>query len=44
MITSIDEAIERAIRMVGKGKVKTIDGRDIDIVVDTLYMHGDSIR
>ncbi|NPA97153.1 MAG: LamB/YcsF family protein [Crenarchaeota archaeon] len=42
LVRSIDEAIERAIRMVSEGRVKTVDGKDIEIRVHTICIHGDS--
>jgi len=42
LVKSVDEAVERALRMVSEGRVRTIDGRDIDIVVHTICIHGDS--
>jgi len=36
-----DEALTRAIRMVREGKVRAIDGNDIEMRVDTICLHGD---
>ena len=36
-----DEAVRRAIRMVREGKVRAIDGNDIDIRANTICIHGD---
>lgn len=36
-----EEAVARAIRMVREGKVRTIDGTDIALEVDTICIHGD---
>lgn len=33
---------ERALRMVQTGKIRTIDGKDIDVPVDTICVHGDT--
>ena len=41
MITDEDLAVERCIRMVKEGKVKTISGQDVEIRGDTLCVHGD---
>lgn len=41
MITDEDLAVERCIRMVKEGKVKTITGKDVEIRGDTLCVHGD---
>lgn len=35
-------AAERALRMVSEGKVKSIDGTEVEIVVNTICIHGDS--
>jgi UPF0271 protein len=40
-IHDADEAVERAIRMVREGKVRSIDGEDIVLGVDTICIHGD---
>ncbi len=42
LIHDPEEAASRAIRMVSEGKVKSVDGVDIDIVVHTLCIHSDS--
>ncbi|RLG83209.1 MAG: LamB/YcsF family protein [Thermoprotei archaeon] len=42
VIHDVEEAAERALRMVSEGRVRTIDGRDIDVVVHTICIHGDS--
>jgi 5-oxoprolinase (ATP-hydrolysing) subunit A len=36
-----DEAVARTIRMVREGKVRSIDGDDVAIRVDTICLHGD---
>ena len=36
-----DEAVQRAIRMVREGKVRSIDGVDVSIAIDTICIHGD---
>lgn len=41
MITDEDEAIHRVIRGIKKGKVRTISGRDINIHIDSICVHGD---
>lgn len=41
MITDIDEAVDRVIRMVTAGKVEAVDGSDIAIEADTICVHGD---
>jgi 5-oxoprolinase (ATP-hydrolysing) subunit A len=35
------EAVQRAIRMARQGKVRAVDGSEIDIRVDTICIHGD---
>ncbi|OEH93003.1 5-oxoprolinase subunit PxpA [Bacillus solimangrovi] len=41
LITDENEAITRVIRMVQEGKVRTVNGTDIDIQADTVCVHGD---
>jgi UPF0271 protein len=36
------EAAERIIRMLGEGKVRAVDGTDVDISVATICVHGDN--
>lgn len=36
-----DEAVARAVRMIREGKVRSIDGQDVPINVDTICLHGD---
>lgn len=36
------EAIPRVVRMIKEGKVTTADGKDIDIVADSICVHGDN--
>jgi UPF0271 protein len=40
-VQDADEAVTRAIRMAREGKVRAVDGRDVDIRVDTICIHGD---
>lgn len=40
-IHDADDAVRRAIRMVREGKVRSIDGEDIALAVDTICIHGD---
>ncbi|MGN1095804.1 MAG: LamB/YcsF family protein [Eubacteriales bacterium] len=42
MITDENEAISRVIRMVKEKKVRTINGKDIDISADSVCVHGDN--
>ena len=44
MITDEDSAVERCIRMVKEGRVKSINGNDIEIRGDTLCVHGDGAK
>mgnify|MGYP003457833667 FL=1 len=41
MIYDENEAISRVIRMIKEKKIKTITGKDIDIKVDSICVHGD---
>ena len=36
-----NEAVTRAIRMVREGKVRSVDGVDVDLRADTICLHGD---
>ena len=36
-----DEAVQRAIRMVRDGKVRSVEGNDVPLRVDTICLHGD---
>jgi 5-oxoprolinase (ATP-hydrolysing) subunit A len=36
-----DEAVARAVRMVRDGKVRSVEGQDISLRVDTICLHGD---
>lgn len=42
MITDEEIAIKRVLRMILEGKVKAIDGTDIEIQADSVCVHGDS--
>ncbi|MEG0855368.1 MAG: 5-oxoprolinase subunit PxpA [Terrisporobacter sp.] len=44
VITDEDEAINRVIDMIRKNRVKSITGKYIDINVDSICVHGDSIK
>ena len=37
-------AISRVVRMVKENKVETIDGVDIEIVPDSICVHGDNVK
>jgi UPF0271 protein len=41
LVHDANEAVQRAIRMVREGKVRSVDGGDISIRVDTVCIHGD---
>ena len=40
-IENIDEAIQQVLMMLNKGKVKTVSGKEISIVAETICIHGD---
>jgi UPF0271 protein len=42
VIHDVDEVVRRAVRMACEGKVRTRDGQDIDLQVDTICVHGDT--
>ncbi|MGV3487397.1 MAG: LamB/YcsF family protein [Tuberibacillus sp.] len=42
MIKDAEFAAERLIQMIQTGKVRSVDGRKIDITADTVCFHGDS--
>lgn len=42
LVTNIEEAAKRAIRAVDEGLVRTIDGKDLEVTVHTICIHGDS--
>lgn len=44
LITSPNEAIDRAIRMVREGKVMTAAGTEVSLKADTICIHGDGIN
>lgn len=44
MITDENESIQRVIRMVKEGKVRTYSGNDIDIKADSICVHGDGAK
>jgi UPF0271 protein len=39
-----DEAAARVLRMLREGKVLAIDGKDVDVAVETICVHGDTPR
>ena len=41
LVTDVDEAVRRAVRMVKEGVVADVDGEDIAIRADTICIHGD---
>ena len=41
MITDDNLAVKRVVRMIKEGKVQAITGKDIDINVDSICVHGD---
>ena len=44
MITDPEEAINRVIRMITEGKVRSITGRDISVKADSVCVHGDGAK
>ena len=36
------EAAERVLRMLREGKVRSVEGRDVDVRADTICVHGDT--
>lgn len=42
LITDPEQAAAQAVRMAVEGKVRTIDGVDVDIAVETICCHGDT--
>lgn len=44
VITDDDRALAQVIRMVAEGKVRTQQQTDIDILADTICVHGDGVR
>ncbi|MFR5877030.1 MAG: 5-oxoprolinase subunit PxpA [Eubacterium sp.] len=44
MIEDENEAIQRVIRMIKEGKVKTYTGEDVDIEAHSVCVHGDGIK
>ena len=41
MITNVNDSLKHISMMVNEGKVKTINGKYLDIEVDTICIHGD---
>ena len=41
LVTSADDAVARAIRMVREGRIRSVDGPDVTLQVDTICIHGD---
>lgn len=44
VITDEDFVIKRAVRMIKEGKVKTINGNDIDLKAESICVHGDNMK
>lgn len=42
VIRDRDIAVKRVIRMIVEGKVRSIDGEDVEVIADTVCIHGDS--
>ena len=41
MIENIDEALQQVLMMVKQQKVKTVSGKEIPIIAETICIHGD---
>nr|WP_314458767.1 LamB/YcsF family protein [uncultured Clostridium sp.] len=44
LIKDEEQAVKRVIRMVRERKVEAVDGRDITIQADSVYVHGDEAK
>ncbi|MCQ2501216.1 MAG: LamB/YcsF family protein [Lachnospiraceae bacterium] len=44
MVTDEELAIERVVRMVKEHKVTAVDGQDIEIIPDSICVHGDGVK
>ncbi len=44
VITDEDEAIKRVIRMIKEGRVRSINGNDVEIEAQSICVHGDGIK
>lgn len=44
VITDEDEALKRAVRMIKEGRVRSINGNDIEIEAQSICVHGDGIK
>jgi len=42
LLTNPADAAKRALRMLREGKVQSVDGHDIDVVAETICVHGDN--
>jgi len=42
LVKDVEEAVNRAVKAVDQGVVRTIDGKDLEVVVHTICIHGDS--
>ncbi len=42
VITDVDEAVSRVLRIVTEGKVRAVDGVDLEMRADTICVHGDT--
>jgi 5-oxoprolinase (ATP-hydrolysing) subunit A len=42
LVEDAREAVRRAVRMAGEGRVRTVDGADLEIRADTICVHGDA--
>ena len=44
VITDEDEALKRVVRMIKEGRVRSINGNDIEIEAQSICVHGDGIK
>ena len=41
LINDVDDCVKQVLKMISGGKVKTVSGKEIDIVAETICIHGD---
>ena len=44
MITDVQIASERVLRISNEGRVESINGQDVDIQADSIWVHGDCAK
>jgi len=42
VLHSIDAAVEQGVRLARDGRVRTVGGRDLEVRVDSICVHGDT--